>query len=81
MALPNSSASLSVLSFGLASAAFSFRNCHICPLVLAVVMSVCCCLPKQIRTSCNLVVEIVRHLLGALGRLALAPPGEHQWHR
>jgi hypothetical protein len=61
--LPNSSASFSVESFGLASAALSLRNCHIWTPVLAVEMSACFCLPKQIWISCIRATDIRRYLL------------------
>src|SRR5579885_1175069 len=61
--LPNSSASFSVESLGLASAALSLRNCHIWTAVLGVAMSACFCLPKQIWISCIRVTDIRRYLL------------------
>src|SRR5674476_128093 len=71
--LPYSAASFSVLSFGFASWALSFLRRHIAPTRLAVAISVCLPKPKQICTSCSLVVDMRRYLLGVCRRLALAP--------
>src|ERR1019366_1908479 len=76
--LPYSSASFSVLSFGFASWAFSFFSRHIAATRLAVAISVCLPNPKQICTSCSLVVDMRRYLLGVGRRFALAPAGDHQ---
>src|SRR3974377_1399093 len=76
--LPYSSASFSVLSFGFASWALSFFRRHIAATKLAVAMSVCLPKPKQICTSCSLVVDMRRYLLGVGRRLALAIAGDHQ---
>src|SRR5579885_2518661 len=75
--LPNSSASLSVLSFGLASAAFSFFSCQTLVAGLAVAMSVCLPLPKPIRIS-RMFADIFGYLLG---RLTLAIALDHQRHQ
>src|ERR1017187_10025684 len=74
--LPYSSASFSVLSFGLASWALSFFRRHIAATRLAVAMSVCLPEPKQICTSCSLVVDMCRYLLGVGWRLALRPASD-----
>lgn len=66
---------LSVLSFGFASAALSLPKRHIPAPVFAVAMSVCFCLPKQMRTSCSLVVDIFLYL--RLGWSALRPASVH----
>src|SRR5579885_794337 len=79
--LPNSSASFSVLSLGLASAALSLPKRHISAPVFAVTMSICFCLPKQMSTSWSLVVDIFLHLLAGGRRLALRPPGYHRRHQ
>src|SRR6266545_1228820 len=76
--LPYSSASFSVFSFGLASWALSFFRRHIAATRLAVAMSVCLPKPKQICTSCSLVVDMRRYLLGVGRRLALAPASHEQ---
>src|SRR5450759_2591362 len=76
--LPYSSASFSVFSFGLASWALSFFRRHIAATTLAVAMLVCLPKPKQICTSCSLVVDMRRYLLGVGRRFALAPASDHQ---
>src|ERR1019366_4930740 len=76
--LPYSSASFSVFSFGLASWALSFFRRHIAATRLAVAISVCLPKPKQICTSCSLVVDMRRYLLGVGRRHALAIASDHQ---
>src|ERR1700682_609148 len=76
--LPYSAASFSVLSFGVASGALSFFSRHIAATRLAVAISACLPKPKQISTSCSLVVDMRRYLPVLDGRLALAPASNHE---